>query len=280
MTMANVLLAGLMGGLKQYGAQRDEEKRKEEADEEARLAAAADEARAKRLKEWGLSIEAPSYKEYAATRDGREGKVQVRQTYVPGKGWQEEEIGFEPRDRKAPTTRTIRQGGDEVTQEFDPATGEFREIGRGPKFKPGTGGGSSGKPEKAPKATALTASQADSLFGEVGEDGAVGIDPNKARQFAAYQARNAQRDPRYRDATFAAQQWANQVGFDPNEKLPGTIDADTPIMASTAPAAPAPPKAAPPAAPAPKGTPYPDGTKLKGPDGRMYVVRNGQPVPA
>lgn len=36
---------------------------------------------------------------------------------------------------------------------------------------------------------------------------------------------------------------------------------------------------------APKGqaqpakSPYPDGTKLKGPDGRMYVVQGGQPVP-
>jgi hypothetical protein len=27
------------------------------------------------------------------------------------------------------------------------------------------------------------------------------------------------------------------------------------------------------------GAPYPDGTRLRGKDGKMYVVRNGVPVP-
>jgi hypothetical protein len=37
---------------------------------------------------------------------------------------------------KAPTTRTIRMGNDQVTQEFDPKTGQFVEIGRGGAFAP------------------------------------------------------------------------------------------------------------------------------------------------
>lgn len=34
--------------------------------------------------------------------------------------------------KKAPTTRTIRDGTDLVYQEYDPAAGEYREVGRGP----------------------------------------------------------------------------------------------------------------------------------------------------
>lgn len=35
--------------------------------------------------------------------------------------------------RKAPTTRTIVQGEETVNQQFNPATGEFEEVGRGPR---------------------------------------------------------------------------------------------------------------------------------------------------
>ena len=51
-------------------------------------------------------------------------------------------------------------------------------------------------------------------------------DDDKYRNFVAFQTRNAQKDPKYRDANFAVQQWANQVGFDPNEKPPGTFTMD------------------------------------------------------
>lgn len=37
---------------------------------------------------------------------------------------------------KAPTTRNIRLGTQEVTQEFDPTTGVWKEVGRGAAFKP------------------------------------------------------------------------------------------------------------------------------------------------
>lgn len=39
------------------------------------------------------------------------------------------------------------------------------------------------------------------------------------------------------------------------------------------------PPARPAPAPASSAAPYPDGTELRGPDGRTYIVRNGQPVP-
>ena len=43
------------------------------------------------------------------------------------------------RSRKAPTTRRRIQGSATIQEQFDPATGEFSEIGRGPRFKPGGG---------------------------------------------------------------------------------------------------------------------------------------------
>lgn len=50
------------------------------------------------------------------------------------------------RPMKAPTTRTVRMGGQEVTQEFDEKTGQWKEVGRGAAWKPddGTGLGNSG----------------------------------------------------------------------------------------------------------------------------------------
>ena len=42
---------------------------------------------------------------------------------------------------KAPTTRTVLQGGEEVQQEFDPTTRTWKEVGRGARWNPKGGGG-------------------------------------------------------------------------------------------------------------------------------------------
>lgn len=42
---------------------------------------------------------------------------------------------------KAPTTRTIREGEKEIQQEWDPVAKTWKEVGRGPHFKPDTGPG-------------------------------------------------------------------------------------------------------------------------------------------
>lgn len=42
---------------------------------------------------------------------------------------------------KAPTTRKVSQGTQEVDQEWDPSTQTWKEVGRGPKYKPGAEGG-------------------------------------------------------------------------------------------------------------------------------------------
>ena len=47
----------------------------------------------------------------------------------------------ELRERKAPKTRRRIQGGTVIQEEFDPVSGEFSEIGRGPRFKPAGAGG-------------------------------------------------------------------------------------------------------------------------------------------
>jgi hypothetical protein len=41
---------------------------------------------------------------------------------------------------KAPTTRTRMRGTEAVQEEFDSATGQWREVGRGPRFNPKEGG--------------------------------------------------------------------------------------------------------------------------------------------
>lgn len=46
-----------------------------------------------------------------------------------------------PGPRKAPKTRRRIQGATTIQEQFDPATGKFTEIGRGPRFKPSGPGG-------------------------------------------------------------------------------------------------------------------------------------------
>lgn len=41
-----------------------------------------------------------------------------------------------PKDPEAPKTRTVRMGGEDVTQEFNPKTMQWAEVGRGLAFNP------------------------------------------------------------------------------------------------------------------------------------------------
>jgi hypothetical protein len=51
--------------------------------------------------------------------------------------------------QEAPETRTVQLGDRIVTQEFDPYSGTWREIGTGPKWQPGTGPGTLTSPQRA-----------------------------------------------------------------------------------------------------------------------------------
>lgn len=45
----------------------------------------------------------------------------------------------EPREVKAPTTREVKRGDEIVTEQFNPTTGAFEEIGRSARFNPNAG---------------------------------------------------------------------------------------------------------------------------------------------
>lgn len=101
-------------------------------------------------------------------------------------------------------------------------------------------------------------------------------DPNNKRDLEARAATLKQLDDgqEHSDADRANALYQNQVamGADPFASVKGGAGSTAKPMQQFS----APQKGQ--AQPAQK-SPYPDGTRLKGPDGRMYVVKNGVPVP-
>jgi hypothetical protein len=132
--IGDVLLAAANGALQKYGADRDEEKQKDEA----AAASAAKEAFERRMKAFGASLETPKYQSYEATVDGQRGKRTVRSHYDAGAGKVvEDDLGFAPDAPKAPTTRNVINGQNESTQQFNEKTGQWEDIGApGPRFAP------------------------------------------------------------------------------------------------------------------------------------------------
>ncbi len=287
--MANKWAAALMGGLgaaANIQSQRQAaEQKKQDAIDLAEAARIAEERRAK----YRATYAAPQYQTIKDTGpDGQMRERTIRSSYDPEtQGFVETEVGSAILPQKDGRTAF------EVEAAYAEANPEkyaaMKAAGRAPR-------GGSGGEDKPPKASSLTSSEIEALFGTTLADGSVGIDQNSYRQFLAFQARNAGRDANFRDAKFAAQQWANQVGFDPSENVAGTFtlmeSANGPVETLTAPGAErasprqaAPPQAKSQQAPGPQGNnpatgkaPYPDGTRLTGPDGKLYVVKNGQPV--
>lgn len=147
--MANDFFAGLMGGLGQvataYGQNLWQDKQAEKAllrqqalnRQEADLRQQALEAEMKLRAKWQLpevtSIEVDG-------PDGRRVKRAIQTSRDPETGQVitntlgESALPLEPNK-----SRTIRQGGMDVTQEFDPRTGKWTEIGRGAAFAPREG---------------------------------------------------------------------------------------------------------------------------------------------
>lgn len=109
-------------------------------------------------------------------------------------------------------------------------------------------------------------------------------DPNNKRDLEARAATLKQLDDgqEHSDADRANALYQNQVamGADPFASVKATTVTTAKPMGQFSSPAPAQPRAAQaqPAGQAGK-SPYPDGTRLKGADGRMYVVQNGVPVP-
>lgn len=283
-------MAGLVaGGAKYAGMKMDEKDKAAQAEREQELMKLQQKVM-EANERFKASLKVPQYQTIKDTGpDGQTQERTIRSSYDPeAMGFTETEVGS--------AILPDKQGRAETDAEFfarDPvAFKEYKSAGRAPR---GSSGGSSG--EKPPKATSLTEAQIESLFSSTNANGESVRDTDKYRNFVSYQARKAQSDPRFRDANFAHQQWANQVGFDPDETPEGTFTVDElergnglvetlsesgSVSPGQGPAAPAKDKSAPGASrdnPAPGKAPYPEGTKMKGPDGKLYIVKNGQPVP-
>lgn len=276
--MANSWANALGAGLSAFGSIKmgmDEQKRKEEERAElAKLEKAAAETRER----YRAARQLPQVSTIEKMGpDGKVMKVSMQSRYDPDSdSVVTEELGSVP-------LLSAKERNAQVETFYDEATGQpykaeraedgsWKRIG-GMQAKRGSGGA---RAENPPKATSLTEAQIESLFSKTNELGEAVRDTDQYRNFVAFQTRNAQKDPKYRDANFAVQQWANQVGFDPNEKPAGTFtldEADAPLMGSAKPdAKPGSSQSNPIPAQSLKSEP-PPGTWVKLPDGRVVQTK-------
>lgn len=265
--MANLgraLMAGLVaGGAKYADMKLDEMQKAEQAERDKKLLELQQKVM-EANERFKASLKAPEYQTVEDTDDqGRTTKRTIRSSYDPKvQGFTETEVGTAILPEKDGRTAF------EVEAAYAEANPEKYAAMKAAGRKP-SGGGNGGSAEKLPKATSLTEAQIDALFSTTNELGEAVRDTDQYRNFVAFQTRNAQKDPKYRDANFAVQQWANQVGFDPNEKPAGTFtldEVDAPLMGSAKPAK---------ADAKDKPADLPPGAR-QAPDGKWYVQKDGQ----
>lgn len=105
--------------------------------QEAQLKAQAEEASARLKAKWSI----PEHKTFETTGpDGRIIKRTIAQRINPDTGQPvTETLGEAVQPMEAPKTRTVRRGNLDVTEEFNPQTGQYAEVGRGPAFAPREG---------------------------------------------------------------------------------------------------------------------------------------------
>lgn len=142
------LLAGLGEGMEKKGAAMREEAR--EAVRWAREQQARQEERNWRSQEsqadrdW-RSQEAATDRDFRASQAavGRShdyGLLGARQAFEREKWERETQSAAQAKAEKPPETRTIKRGDKEVTQEWDPATREWRDVAEGDRWSPNIGG--------------------------------------------------------------------------------------------------------------------------------------------
>lgn len=235
--MGRALMSGLVQGFGKYAnMQYDEKQKAEQAERDQELAKLQQQVKQADA-EFQQGLKPAEYQTFEVQgEDGKTYKRTVKSSYDKDKGRVEETVGesvVEPKEKRAETAIEMYQRDPE-------AYADMQARARRPLM-----GSRDESPEKAPKASTLTSAEMDAMFGTVDRNGVTTVDPKAYRQFLGYQARNSANDPKFRDAKYAAQQWANQVGVDPEEELPGAFRVDTPSMESasekpSAPVAPSP----------------------------------------
>ena len=225
--MANSWASALGAGLSAFGGikmKMDDDKEREAA----KIAQYEAAAKARR-DEFRRTHSLPTINSYKTTgADGQPMERTISSTYDPtSDSFVTEEIGsvhlLSPKERNAQVETFYDETTGMPYKAERADDGSWKRIGGVQSRRAVSGGGDSEKPTKA---TSLTEAQIDALFSTTNDIGESMRDDDKYRNFVAFQTRNAQKDPKYRDANFAVQQWANQVGFDPNEKPPGTFTMD------------------------------------------------------
>jgi len=218
-SLGRALMAGLVAGGAKYADKKMDEKQKaEEAERNQKLMELQRKLQQEQAR-FEASLKAPQYQTFEDTDDqGRTIKRTIRSSYDADKGLIEEELGsavVQPKDERSAIEHEY------ALYQKDPSG--YAAMQQAKKARSGGGGSSDAKPVKP---TGLSEGQIDTLFSVQLPDGSVGRDTDAYKQFLAFKARNAQNDERFNNAEFAVQQWANQVGFDPNEVPAGSFTLD------------------------------------------------------
>lgn len=275
----------LMGGLAQgFGAfanmKYNEKQKAEQAERDQELAKLTQQLKEETAR-FEASLKPAQYQTIEDTgEDGKTVKRTIRSSYDPEtQGFVETEVG----SAIVPPKQERAESDAEFFARDPKAFAEYNASKRRPLV------GGSTKPPEDPKTTSLPQADVAANFGVTNEYGEVTIDNDAYKAFMADKALKAKSDPRYNDAQYALQNWQGKLGYDPNETPPGAIDVNKALMGSLDEedsARPAGPSAAPPSPAAPPAVgkkpekaPYPEGTKLKGADGKTYIVKDGVPVP-
>ena len=227
--MANSWASALGAGLSAFGGIKMGMDQQAQKDKERAELAKLEQAAAERRERFRAARQLPEISTVEKMGpDGQAMKVSIKSSYNPDSdSVVTEELGSVPLLSAKERNAQVETFYDETTGMPYKAEraddGSWKRIGGVQSRRTVSGGGDSEKPTKA---TSLTEAQIDALFSTTNDIGESMRDDDKYRNFVAFQTRNAQKDPKYRDANFAVQQWANQVGFDPNEKPPGTFTMD------------------------------------------------------
>ena len=288
------LLDGLGAGLNAYGNMQRNEAQKAEEAKNAEAAAKLTQKLKEASQRFEESLKPAQYQTVEDTGpDGKTVKRTIKSVYDPERGRIEEQVGsvaIEPKDTRTNTERDL-----ELYQRDPDAFSAMKRAGQRPLLG---GGGTRGDVTERDRFLQEQLNERTKIQQEA--------ITSRSRQ-AALNSR--MEDYSGREGSQLMKEDAPNYGLDPNDKdlrkkmraalrvdIFGGEDSDSPRPLMDSARGPEPTYPASGVQPAqdfapkedvfsakpkaPKAdAPYPDGTKLKGPDGKTYIVKDGQPVP-